>query len=268
MISWFDMVRRNAFRALGLALMMMGAPALAQSPGPGEPQAIRVAVEGAYPPFNFVDQNGELQGFEVNLLAALCEAMKARCTPVLHQWDGIVRGLINREYDAIMSSLEITERRKRRIAFSRRYYLVPPVIVAGKGTELSRDLAGALAGRRVGAVDGSEHAAYVRAVHPGAELVTYAKLEEANLDLLTERLDAVVGDKLAMTKFLGTPEGDCCRIAADIPPEPAHFGQGYGVGVRQEDEALRLAFDRAIEQVMADGTYDRIRARYFPFDIR
>jgi polar amino acid transport system substrate-binding protein len=194
--------------------------------------------------------------------------MKARCTPVIREWDGIIRGLINREYDAIMSSLEITERRKRRIGFSRRYYLVPPVLVTQRGTELGQPLAEGMQGRRVGAVDGSEHAAYIRAVHPDAELRTYAKLEEANLDLLTERVDVVIGDKLAMTRFLDSAEGACCRVAVDLPPDPAHFGQGYGVGLRQEDGALKLAFDQAIEQVMADGTYERIRARYFPFDIR
>ena len=98
---------------------------------------IRIAVEGAYPPFNFIDQNNELQGFEVDLAKALCEEMKAECVLVQHEWDGIVRGLLNREYDAIMSSLEILDRRQKRIAFSEPYYRIPAIFI-GPRTARSR----------------------------------------------------------------------------------------------------------------------------------
>jgi polar amino acid transport system substrate-binding protein len=251
-----------------LALVLVASRASAQNAALSNPQAIRVAVEGAYPPFNFIDQNNELQGFEVDLLKALCEVMKARCSPVPHEWDGIVRGLLNHEYDAIMSSLEITERRKRRIAFSRRYYRVPPALIGRKDADLKQFGAEALAGKRIGAVDRSEHATYIQSVHKGAELRTYGKLDEANLDLLTGRLDYVIGDKLALTQFLSTREGSCCRLVADVPADPAYFGHGIGIGLRREDEVLKLQFDRAIAKLMADGTYDRIREKYFPFDLK
>jgi polar amino acid transport system substrate-binding protein len=252
---------RAAWLALALALWVPAAPAQ-------EKLTIRVAVEGAYPPFNYLEQN-ELQGFEVDLLKALCAVMNAECIPVLHEWDGIVRGLLDRKYDAVMSSLEITERRKKRIAFSRRYYLVPSVLIARKDSApLEAVTPEALAGKTIGAVDRSEHARYVESALKGAELKVYSKLEEANLDLLTERIDYVIGDKLALSRFLAMREGACCRIAATIPENPIYHGQGYAVGLRKEDVALKAAFDRAIEQVIADGTYDRIRAKYFPFDIK
>ena len=256
---------RVAWRAAGLLALGLGFvsdPALAE-----DRPAIRVAVEGAYPPFNYLDQN-ELQGFEVDLLTALCEAMKANCIPVVRQWDGIVRGLINREYDAIMSSLEVTEQRKKRIAFSRRYYQIPAVIIGRKDATLEAVTPEALAGKTVGAVDRSEHARYVENLLGGAELRLYGKLDDANLDLLTERIDFVMGDKLALSKFLGSREGACCHLVADVPENPAYHGNGYAVGLRKEDAALRDAFDQAIAQVMVDGTYDRIRAKYFSFDIK
>lgn len=230
--------------------------------------AIRVAVEGAYPPFNFIDQNNELQGFEVDLLKALCDVMRTRCTLVQHEWEGIIRGLISREYDAVMSSLEITERRRRRIAFSRRYYLIPPVFIGPKDSTVTAITPEALAGRSIGAADRSEHAAFIEHRYKGSELRVYGKLDEANLDLFTGRIDLVAGDKLALSRFLQSREGQCCRIIADIPVNPAFHGFGYGVGFRKEDEGLRAQFDAAIEQIMRDGTYDRIRAKYFPFDIK
>jgi polar amino acid transport system substrate-binding protein len=232
-----------------------------------ERPAIRIAVEGAYPPFNYLEQN-ELQGFEVDLAKALCEVMRARCNLVIREWEGIVRGLINRDYDAIMSSLEITERRMRRIAFSRRYYMIPPAIIGRKDLELPAVTPETLAGKVIGAVDRSEHARYVEDVLKESEPRVYAKLDEANLDLLAERIDAVMGDKLALSRFLESREGACCRFLADVPEIPVYHGLGYAVGLRKEDAALKAEFDRAIGQVMADGTYDRIRSKYFPFDIR
>ena len=248
-------------------LVALGLGVLASPAAPQDRPTIRVAVEGAYPPFNYIEQN-ELQGFEVDLLKALCDLMKATCTLVTHEWDGIIRGLINREYDAIMSSLEVNDRRKKRIAFSRRYYLIPAALIGRKDTVLAGVTPDGLSGRTIGAVDRSEHAAYVDEVLKSSELRTFGKLEEANLDLLTERIDFVMGDKLALSRFLATREGACCHFVADVPENPTYHGQGYAVGLRKEDEALKAAFDQAIAQAMADGTYDRIRAKYFPFDIK
>ena len=117
-----------------LVLGLGSALAAAQEAPPAQKPVIRVAIEGAYPPFNFIDQNNELQGFEVELLKRLCEVMAAECVLVQHEWDGIIKGLLNRDYDAIMSSLEITERRQRRIAFSDPYYRIPAVFIGSKET--------------------------------------------------------------------------------------------------------------------------------------
>ncbi len=239
--------------------------------GPADAQqsaGIKVAVEGAYPPFNYMDQNNELQGFEVDLLKALCEAMRTPCTLVQHEWDGIVRGLLNREYDAIMSSLEITERRAKRIAFSRRYYQIPATLIGVADEAITAPDAKILAGKSIGVVDRSDNHRYLQQNYPGSDIRAYGKLEEANLDLVTGRLDFVLGDKVAISKFLSSQEGACCRMVADMPLDPAVHGQGYGIGLRQEDRDLKERFDAAIDEVMANGSYDRIRARYFPFDIK
>src|SRR5215212_4447559 len=119
-----------AAACLALGLGLASPPIQAQD----KPE-IRVAIEGAYPPFNYLEGD-ELQGFEVDLLKSLCNAMNATCTLVTHEWDGIIRGLLNHEYDAVMSSLEVTDRRKKRIAFSRRYYQIPAAMIARKDVEL------------------------------------------------------------------------------------------------------------------------------------
>ncbi|MGO4572757.1 transporter substrate-binding domain-containing protein [Microvirga sp. 2TAF3] len=228
---------------------------------------IRIAVEGAYPPFNYIENN-ELQGFEVDLSKALCEAMKADCVLVQHEWDRIIRGLINRDYDAIMSSLEITDRRQKRIAFSKPYYRIPAIFIARKDNAIGTATPATLAGKKIGAADRSDHADYLRQFYKFSEIIPYSSPVEANLDLLVGRIDAVFGDKRSLTAFLGTREGDCCRIVGGSPATPAYKRQFYGIGLRKEDQDLKNRFDSAIDQVIADGTYDRIRAKYFPFDIK
>ena len=224
-----------------MALLLVGSRAPAQDAAPADPQTIRVAVEGAYPPFNFIDQNNELQGFEVDLLKALCDVMKVRCSLVPHDWDGIIRGLLDHEYDAIMSSLEITERRKRRIAFSRRYYRVPPALIGPKHADL-----GHLA-RRLSRASGS---APSTAANTRATSSPYTSERSSGptasstrpISIFSHgRLDYVIGDKLALTRFLSSREGACCRFVADVPADPAYFGHGFGIGLRREDEVLKAS---------------------------
>ena len=259
--------RRPAILA-GLLIALGSHASLAQVPAPVPKPTIRVAIEGAYPPFNFIDANNELQGFEVDLLKSVCDAMKATCELVPHPWDGIVKGLLNGEYDAVMSSLEITERRQKRIAFSDPYYRIPAVFIGSKETAPGETTPAAMAGKKIGTIERTDHEAYLKTFYKDSEIVLFAKPEEANLDLLVGRVDAVFADELLLSKFLESREGACCHILGDAPAEPAYKREAYGIGLRKEDESLREQFNRAIAQVKADGTYDRIRAKYFSFDIK
>jgi len=140
--------------------------------------------------------------------------------------------------------------------------------VGPKDAQLGDVSPAALADKTIGTAAHGEHAAYLEDLYKKSRIKLYAKLEDASLDLATERIDLVFGDKLALSKFLETPQGSCCRFIADAPRNPIYFGEGVGVGLRKGDKALKEAFNRAINQVMGDGTYDRIRAKYFGFDTR
>jgi polar amino acid transport system substrate-binding protein len=256
---------KRLFAVLCLSLL---ACAGARTGAAEEARTIRIATEGAFPPFNYLEGN-EPQGFEVDLGKALCAATKATCVFVVHEWDGMIKALLRGEYDAIMASVGITERRRARIAFSKPYYRIPASFVARRDADLPAVTPSALAGKSIGTIEGSDHARFLEERHPDAQVRTFASLEEANLDLIAERLDLVLGDKLALTRFLDSREGKaCCRLVADAPFDPAFYHPGVGVGLRKEDTALKALFDRALDAVIADGTYDRIRAKYFPFDVK
>jgi len=257
--------RLKAWKAFAVALL--GPCFGLTSPLAQEQRVIRIATEGAFPPFNYLENN-EPQGFEIELGKAFCEAMGATCTFVVHEWDGIVRGLLAREYDAVMASLAVTERRKMRIAFSKRYYFIPPAFIGHKDTDIGDVSPTALAGKTIGTTAGSHHAAFLEARYENSDVRHYAKLEEADLDLLTRRIDLVLGDKLALSRFLKSREGACCRFVGEPAVDPKFYGEGVAVGLRKEDKALKEMFNRAIDKVVADGTYDRIRAKYFDFDTK
>ncbi|HEX2727681.1 MAG TPA: transporter substrate-binding domain-containing protein [Beijerinckiaceae bacterium] len=239
----------------------------ATEPAAAQP-TLRIATEGACPPFNYLDAGTEPQGFEIELGKALCQEMAVTCTFVVHEWDGIIRGLLAKDYDAIMASLAMTPRRKARIAFSKRYYFIPPAFIGPKDSDI-RDVSPAgLAGKRVGTTENSHHAAFLEARYPDADLRVYSKLDEANLDLLTGRIDLVLGDKLALSRFLEAREGACCRFVADAPADPEFYGEGVGIGLRKEDKDLKERLNRGLERLIANGTYDAIRAKYFAFDTK
>jgi len=167
-----------------------------------------------------------------------------------------------------MSTLAVTERRQKRIAFSRRYFLMPSSVLALKDGSVTEVTPEALAGKRIGTTDRREHVALLEERYKDAVIVLYGKVDDAILDLRAERIDVVLGDKLALTRFLEGRDGECCRIVADVPPDRAHEGRSVAVGLRKEDEDLKAAFDAAIGKIFEDGTYDRIRAKYFPFDVK
>lgn len=250
-----------------LAGLLSCGSALAQTQAPLA-GLVRIATEGAHPPFNYVE-NGVVAGFEVDLGLALCARAKLDCTFVLHQWDGIIKALEHREYDAIMDSLAITERRRSRLALTRPYYRIPMSFLVAKDSPLGTINATRLRGLKVGVVEGTAAEPYLSARHPEAIVRLFGVANDAALDLIAGRLDLVLADKQSVAAFLTAPEGsDCCRLLADAPPGDSLLGEGVAIGLRKDDVALREAFDGALKTIKADGTYDRIRAKYIPFDTK
>ncbi|HEY0570040.1 MAG TPA: transporter substrate-binding domain-containing protein, partial [Enterovirga sp.] len=169
-------------RIASLALaVLLGLTVGGQAPAQ---RTIRIATEGAYPPFNYVDQN-EPAGFEVDLGRALCEAMSASCTFVLQDWDGMIGALKEGKFDAIMSSMEITPERQQRMAFSKRYYRIPSTLIGPKDAEFEGATPAKLEGRSIGVTADSEFQEFLETHYKTSSIRTFGKLEEAQLDLLT-----------------------------------------------------------------------------------
>jgi arginine/ornithine transport system substrate-binding protein len=228
---------------------------------------VKVATEGAYAPFNYKDANGQLQGFDVDIAKALCVKAKFDCEIVAQDWDGIIPGLLAKKYDAIIASMSITEERKKSIDFTEKYYQTPARFIRKKGSGIEISEAG-LKGKSVGVQRATIHANYVHQTYGNiVDVKEYDTQDNVDLDLAAGRLDLVLADSVVLQEgFLNKPEGKDFEF---VGPELRGkiFGDGAGIGLRKEDTALKTAFNAAIKEIRADGTYKKINDKYFPFDV-
>jgi len=262
-ILWLALVF-FAFKA-GLAAPLNADPAAS----PPEPKwkDVKIASEGARPPYNYIENN-ELAGFEIDLGYALCKRMNVTCHFVTQDWDALIPGLLDHQYDAIMAAFEISDEARSKITFSEPYVRMPSAFVAARKSELKDFSPEGLAGKAIGVVAGGDHQAFVEDMYTRSDIRTFPTFEDAILDLAESRVDVVMGDKDEATDFLEkNKEGHCCRMIADVPRDPAYFGEGIGIGLRKQDKDLKSMFNKALADLKADGTFAQIRAKYFKFEI-
>jgi len=229
---------------------------------------VRIGTEGAYPPFNYYDKDGNLVGFDIDIANALCDAANFDCTFVEQDWDGIIPGLQAKKYDAIIASMSITPARDEVVDFTKKYYNTPGRFVVLKGDEFDITPESGLDGKRVGVQGATTHENFVRATWPKAEVVTYGTQDEANADLVSSRVDLVMADSVVLLEgFLKTDQGECCEFFGESYNTPEFHGEGAGIAVREGDTELVEAFNAAIDKIRSDGTYQKINEKYFDFDV-
>jgi polar amino acid transport system substrate-binding protein len=253
-----------------LIFRLAGAAALvAASAGTSAAQdrTVRIAMDATYPPFESLDPSGEIVGFERDIGEELCKRMNVTCEFTNQAWEGIIPGLLANEYDAILSSMSITEERKQQVDFTSKIYNTPPAIAVPKDSELTEATAEALAGKAVGAQTSTTHSNYAEAKFPEAELKIYPSPEEYKLDLAGGRLDAAIDDVVVLDEWVKSEDGACCKVLGVLPTDPVINGEGAGIAIRKEDTDLKDMFNKAIEQIRADGTYKAINDKYFAFDV-
>ena len=229
---------------------------------------LRIASEGARPPYNYVDANGELMGFEIDLGQELCKRMKAACVFIPHDWESLVPALLEGRVDAIMAALEITDARLQTFDFSKPYVKMPNAFALPRDTALLDVKPETLKQKTIGVEADGQHQSFLEARYPQAGIKAYDTLEDAILDLAEARIDAVFGDKDSLADFLKRRDAQCCKIFADVPRDPAFFSEGIGVGLRQADQDLKALFNKALDEAMKDGAFDAIARKYWEFGVR
>ncbi|MEM7193716.1 MAG: ABC transporter substrate-binding protein [Pseudomonadota bacterium] len=248
-----------------LAAALSGLVATANA---GDWKEVRIGVEGAYPPFSAITESGQLVGFDIDIAIALCNEMGVECSLVPQDWDGIIPALLAKKYDAILASMSITEERKKKVAFTGKYYNSKAFFAAPKGANISLTKEG-LAGKTVGVQRATTHDNFITAEFGDAVTVKrYGTQDEAYLDAVAGRVDLLLADGIAMDEgFVATEQGAGWELIGEGYSDPAYFGEGAGIAIRKEDTDLVEMFNNAIQAIRANGVYKKINDKYFAIDI-
>ena len=247
---------------------------------------IKIGTEGAYPPWNSKDASGALIGFEVELAKVLCENMGHECTIVEQDWDGMIPALQGKKFDAIMAGMSITDERKKVISFSQGYADEVASLAVMQGSNLEgmetppginltkpnstakkalKTIKSALAGKTVCTQVGTIHQNFLKSGDVGKVKVrVYKTQDEVNLDLTSGRCDVALAAAVAFTDY-AEKSGKAVVLVGPTFSGGA-FGNGVGVGIRQDDTKLIKAFNKAIDKARKNGDISRIATKWFGFD--
>ena len=223
-----------------------------------------IGTDSTYPPFEYVDASGQFLGFDMDIARALCTQMKADCTIVSSDWDGIIPGLNAKKFDMIISSMSITPERSKLVDFTNKYYNTPPAVAVPKDSTVT-DVAG-LKGKTIGAQTSTTHANYAEKHLADTELKLYPTADEYKLDISNGRVDAVIDDVVVLSQWVKSDAGACCKILTTLPVDKEINGVGAGIAVRQGDP-LKDKLNTAIAAIRANGKYKEIQDKYFDFNV-
>lgn len=255
-------LRRTTLIAGVAAVLVAPLAAFAQAPDWKE---IRVGVEGNYPPFSKLGADGKLSGFDIDIANAVCAHLKAKCTLVQQEWDGMMPALAARKFDMIVASMTITDERKKNADFSDAYYDVPSRFVAKSGTFKGHS-PDDLKGKKIIALRNSPRAKFLADNYKDSEVLLVNKETDVYMELAAGRGDIGFGSSVVSAEaFLKKPEGKGFEQVG--PAVRIGAGSGVGIAFRKGEDGLREKVNGALKAIKADGTYKSMAGQYFDFDI-
>ncbi len=225
------------------------------------PLPLRVATEGDFAPFNFIDAEGKPAGFDIDVANELCRRLERECRYEVTPWAELIPALTRGEVDLVAASMRIPSNRPVGVIFSDPYYGSRGRFVASSDTVSGEVDMVQADGSQIAVQESSLHEAYLKARYPGIELVGTRSLKVA-LRLVAEgRVERAFGDNAAILQWLRNET--CCRVLGNPVSDETYFGEGIGLVVREEDTALLGNLNRHLQSMLEDGTSDRLSEQYF-----
>lgn len=221
-------------------------------------QSIRIGTEGAYEPWNYVDENGNLAGLDIDIMNELCSRAGLECSFVQTAWDTIIPNLNAGNYDVIAAGMSITDERKQSINFTADYS--PPDASSYMMLSSSNVDPNNLKGVKIGTQTGTIQDGYASEnLADGNTLLTFDTASNALADLMAGNIDVILADSSYVDEAVANSGG-----ALKTSDVTVAIGGGVGAGVRKADTELLAKLDEALAAAKADGTIDALITKHFP----
>jgi len=223
---------------------------------------LSIALSGAYPPFSLINDKNEVVGFDVAIGEEIAKRLGVEPKIVTTAWDGILAGLLAGKYDTIIGSMSITPKRQEVVDFVGPYYTAGRAIFVPSDSEAKT--LDDLKGKTIGVTLGETHEKWVNE-KGGWTVKTYKGLPELLLELQNGRLDAIVIDSIPGE--VAIRKSNAPIRAMDLP-DLEGGNVGVGIAIRKNNPELAAAMQTALDDMMADGTYEKIAVEWVGADIR
>lgn len=236
-----------------------------ERPAAGAVQVLRFVTTDDFPPFNFLDADGRLTGFNVDLARAICAELEIACTIQARPFDNLVESVLGERADAVIAGIAISAETRSVLDFSDVYLKSPARFVVRRDTPEITFTPTGLKGKRLAVVARTAHEAYLAAFFPEVERKIYPTAEAARRAVKNRKADAYFGDGLQLSFWLQSEAAaGCCQFAGGPYLEARFFGQGFAIAVPRGATDVRNAINTAMQAIHDNGVYAELYLRYFP----
>lgn len=210
-------------------------------------KTLRIATEGAYPPFNYTNADGSLAGYDIDVVNALCKQMQAKCEIVAQDWDGIIPGLLAKKYDAVIAGMSITPERQEKVDFTEPYFANTMVWLTDTKGKFDPK---AIKNLTLGGQRSTTPGAYLQDNYDGKDGNTvqlYDNYDNAYLDLKSGRSDAVLAEKVSAKSWLKDNAAGFGIVGDEIDNN-----DNIAIAVRKGDP-IKEDFNKALSAIRSNG---------------
>ena len=230
--------------------------------------AIRFLTDSDFPPFNYIDEDNVLTGFNVDVARAVCLELNAACDIQARAWSELLPALRKGEADAVIASHNASPTVLKAVDFTDPYYYTPARCAGKRGTARIEATPEGLEGRKIAVAKGTAHEVYLRAFFRDSSIRIFETVELARDALVVGAVDFLFDDGISLAFWLnGTASKACCEFKGGPFAEPRYFGDGIGIAVRRDDTQLKTLINTALRRMRESGRYEELLLRYFPLRV-
>jgi polar amino acid transport system substrate-binding protein len=228
---------------------------------------VRLLTDEDFPPFSFKDSAGTMTGLSVELALGVCSELAIPCEIVAKPWKSLRPALDSGQGSVIISGMRVSAQNADGLETTRPFFRSLGRFAARKGSGLTEVLPGAVAGKRIGTVRGSGHAAWLARYFPKSEVIAFGTSSEMREALRSGEVELVFGDAIDLIFWIsGRVSQDCCELVRGAYVDSTFFSHPMFYAVRRGDAPLRRALDYGLDRMQESGRFAEIFRRYVPLN--